>query len=242
MLFILNLNSEYYYYILIAAIIEINSNQGDFMKRLIKLFIILSTFLTISACGNNIVRSERTFTLLQENITSIVNELNEIQLQESYIQQDFESTLNASDDLSAFKNMDADIYKNLKQRKSHLDNLNKLNQELIKLQEEISNENFSNDEDLEKQVNSLTELLSPLRNDLQVYIDDYLNSLQPEKETYQSVANNEIDYHSFANVFDNVNTLNQTNLMNLEKVLGYFENINANIIDIKVYITNKKNQ
>lgn len=212
------------------------------MNRLFKYFTLLVTVFMITACKNNIVRSERTFTLLQENITNIVNELSEIQLQESYIQKDFEATLNASDDLSAFTKLDSKIYKNLDQRKMHLDNLSQLNEDLLKLRDELSNEDFSKDKNLQSQVQTITDALSPLSKDLQIYIDDYQASLKPEKETYQSVANKEIDYHSFANVFVNINTLNQTNLINLEKVLGYFENINANIIDAKVYITNLDNQ
>lgn len=212
------------------------------MKSLFKPILLLATIIILTACGNNIVRSERTFTLLQENITKIVNELSEIQLQESYIQKDFEATLNASEDLSAFTDIESDIYKNLNQRQNHLKALNELNEKLKKLKDEIANEDFSNDKQLQDQVNTITDALDPLHQDLQVYIDDYTASLKPEKETYQSVANKKIDYHSFANVFDNINTLNRTNLINLEKVLGYFEQINANIIDIKVYITNLENQ
>ena len=212
------------------------------MKSLFKPILLLATIIILTACGTNIVRSERTFTLLQENITKIVNELSEIQLQESYIQKDFEATLNASEDLSDFTDIESDIYKNLNQRQNHLKALNELNEKLKKLKDEIANEDFSNDKQLQDQVNTITDALDPLHQDLQVYIDDYTASLKPEKETYQSVANKKIDYHSFANVFDNINTLNRTNLINLEKVLGYFEQINANIIDIKVYITNLENQ
>ena len=82
--------------------------------------------------------------------------------------------------------------------------------------------------------------LEPLTANLKVYLKDYQDSLQPEKQTYQAVANPNNDYTTFFKVFDNVNILNKTNQINLEKVLGYFEPINAKLIDFKVYLTNLK--
>ncbi|MGY4104168.1 YkyA family protein [Ignavigranum ruoffiae] len=210
------------------------------MKKYIQLLLIPCLILALTACDSSINRIDRTFTLVQENITKIVNELTEIQLLESHVQDDFETTLKASEDLSAFRAEDSVILQNVNQRSEHLNNLADLINELDKLIEEINNQEPNKDEQIKAQVDAIVAELEPLTANLKVYLKDYQDSLQPEKQTYQAVANPNNDYTTFFKVFDNVNILNKTNQINLEKVLGYFEPINAKLIDFKVYLTNLK--
>ncbi|UPQ85574.1 YkyA family protein [Ignavigranum ruoffiae] len=210
------------------------------MKKYIQLLLIPCLILALTACDSSISRIDRTFTLVQENITKIVNELTEIQLLESHVQDDFETTLKASEDLSAFRAEDSVILQNVNQRSEHLNNLADLITELDKLIEEINNQEPNKDEQIKAQVDAIVAELEPLTANLKVYLKDYQDSLQPEKQTYQAVANPNNDYTTFFKVFDNVNILNKTNQINLEKVLGYFEPINAKLIDFKVYLTNLK--
>lgn len=210
------------------------------MKKYIQLLLIPCLILALTACDSSINRIDRTFTLVQENITKIVNELTEIQLLESHVQDDFETTLKASEDLSAFRAEDSVILQNVNQRSEHLNNLADLINELDKLIEEINNQEPNKDEQIKAQVDAIVAELEPLTANLKVYLKDYQDSLQPEKQTYQAVANPNNDYTTFFKVFDNVNILNKTNQINLEKVLGYFEPINVKLIDFKVYLTNLK--
>ena len=91
------------------------------MKHLNKSIILLFTTLFIAGCNNSVERTDRTVSLVQENVTSIVNELTEIQLAEGNIQAEFENTIaNASDDLSYFANNDSPIQQNIQRRQQHL--------------------------------------------------------------------------------------------------------------------------
>lgn len=210
------------------------------MKRHVKLLLIPIFLFMLSGCDSSLNRTERTIDLIQENITKIINELNEIQLLESHVQEDFETTLHTSDDLSAFMDNDAVIYQNLDQRMTHLDNLAELKQALETYLEELSIQEDKLDENLLQQINSLKDNLTPLSDNLLIYIDDYKASINPERQTYQSIANPENNYTTFFKVFDNVNILYKTNQINLDNILGYFESINAKLIDLKVFITNLK--
>lgn len=211
------------------------------MKKIMKLVLVSSVLIFLSGCNSSIDRIDRTFTLLQDNITKIVNELTEIQLSESHLQKDFETTLSATEDLSAFKKEDSVINQNLTQRKDHIKKLDELIEEIDNLHEEISSQNFS-DDSLKTQAESIQEQIVKLSSNLKVYTKDYKSNLELERLTYESIANPDIDYDSFFKVFENINTLALTNQMNLEKVLGFFEDINTKLINIKVYLTTLKEQ
>lgn len=211
------------------------------MKKIMKLVLVSSVLIFLSGCNSSIDRIDRTFTLLQDNITNIVNELTEIQLSESHLQKDFETTLSATEDLSAFKKEDSVINQNLTQRKDHIKKLDELIEEIDNLHEEISSQNFS-DDSLKTQAESIQEQIVKLSSNLKVYTKDYKSNLELERLTYESIANPDIDYDSFFKVFENINTLALTNQMNLEKVLGFFEDINTKLINIKVYLTTLKEQ
>ena len=88
------------------------------------------------------------------------------------------------------------------------------------------------------QINEIIDLVSNLQKDLEVYSSDYLQNLDLESQTYQSIANPDTNFENFFKIFDTIEILMTNNEMNLEKVLTYFESINAHLIDFKVYLTN----
>src|SRR5690625_6795668 len=91
------------------------------MKHLNKIVILLITTLFIAGCDNSLERADKTVSLVQENVTSIVNELTEIQLAEGNLQAEFESTIaNAGDDLTYFASDYLTIQTNILHCKDHL--------------------------------------------------------------------------------------------------------------------------
>lgn len=207
------------------------------MKTKGKLFLLSIILIFLTACDNSIERSDRTVTLIQENITAIVNELTEIQLNESNVQQDFEITLNKGDGLDQFDNEENEIFVNVKNRKEHLGNLEEYREEMVKLIEEISNQADSGPLPAD-QINRQAELLGQLNDALIVYIQDYQGNVETERIIYRSVANPEMNIDTFYDVFDSVQVLAKNNQMNLEVVLGYFEPINTQLVNFKVYLAN----
>ncbi len=208
------------------------------MKKIFKISIIIGILLLTTACDNTVKRAERTTSLLQENITMVVNELSEIQLLESYVQEDFEATLNASKDLSVFKSENSEILQNVAKRQEHLNKLSEIISELEELNKELNTLKETKDNQINQQVLEIQNLLTPLIKDLTTYTNDYNSNITLESQTYQSISNPKTDYHSFSKVFSNVETLDKTNKMNLDALLKYFESINAKLIDFKVYLTN----
>lgn len=207
------------------------------MKRSIKFVILMMLGMILVACDNATERSSRTVNLIQENVTSIVNELTEIQLLENNLQSDFEATLSDGADMAAFLNEDALINQNLSNRKEHLQSLDEQLDNFRSLSEELSNQ-AGNSPLSEDQINSQVTLMNDLSNELQVYIDDYMSNLELETQIFQHMAEPELDIDDFYAVFDQAQTLYTTNHINLEKTLEYFEPINANLINFKVFLVN----
>lgn len=209
------------------------------MKHTIRILVLSFSIILLSACNNAIERTDRTITLIQENVTQIVNELTEIQHIESNLQAEFESTLNSSDDLSIFNDKDTPIMQNIDRRIEHLDLLVEEQATLVELAEELTNQRENTPLPVDQLDNHIL-LLNDLASSLTTYIEDYRNNLETERIIYKSIANPETDYSSFFAVFDSVDVLHTTNFINLEKVLTNFEPINAQLVNFKVYIANLK--
>lgn len=209
------------------------------MKHTIRILVLSFSIILLSACNNAIERTDRTITLIQENVTQIVNELTEIQHIESNLQAEFESTLNSSDNLSIFNDKDTPIMQNIDRRIEHLDLLVEEQATLVELAEELTNQRENTLLPVDQLDNHIL-LLNDLASSLTTYIEDYRNNLETERIIYKSIANPETDYSSFFAVFDSVDVLHTTNFINLEKVLTNFEPINAQLVNFKVYIANLK--
>ena len=208
------------------------------MKHLNKIVILLITTLFIAGCDNSVERADKTVSLVQENVTSIVNELTEIQLAEGNLQAEFESTIaNAGDDLTYFASDDSPIQQNIQRRKEHLTKLEEVRGELDTMIEEFSNQTDNSPLPTEQVTNQITQL-QELSQEIVTYISDYRDTIETESIVYKSIANPETDYSSFFAVFDSVSKLHTTNQINLERILGYFEPINAQLINFKVYLAN----
>lgn len=207
-----------------------------FLRRSLMLVLCLA----LVACSQSVERGLRTTELVQDNINSITNNLNEIQRLENAIQTDFETTLRQGDqDLSVFNKSDNPIMTNVANRNKLLDQLQKASDTIEELNEEMVSQLEKSDIPKD-QTKEIVELVAAMKQDLNVYTSDYKKNLELEKQTYQSIANPDTNYDNFFGVFNNIDVIMTNNQMNLEKVLGYFEKINAHLIDFKVYLTNLK--
>ena len=187
------------------------------MKHLNKIVILLISTLFIAGCDNSLERADKTVSLVQEKVTSIVNELTEIQLAEGNLQAEFESTIaNAGDDLTYFASDDSPIQQNIQRRKEHLTKLEEVRGELDTMIEEFSNQVDNSPLPTEQVTNQITQL-QELSQEIVTYISDYRENIETESIVYKSIANPETDYSSFFAVFDRVSQLHTTNQINLER-------------------------
>ena len=209
------------------------------MKKFLTLIMVICLIPVLTGCDKSFERAERAITLTQEQVTGIINDLGKVQHLERDLQSDFEATVEKSEDLSSFASDDSPIMYNLEARRQHLTSIQEKEHELKNLVQELENQDKSTSLPAES-VQALVDDVNALLNELTVYTSDYLNNIDLEKQTYQSIANPETDYASFFKVFDNINLLNATNEINLERVLGYFEPLNTRLVNYKIELVNQR--
>ena len=210
------------------------------MKRIKYLLILICSCLFLAAFDNALARVDRAVGLIQEDTTGIINDLTEIQTQEKNLQAAFETDL-SQNNLALFNSNDSQVEKNIQERKSRLESINKKRTHLQEMLKELTqgtdNKNLPTDkfQDINSAINQLDQ-------DLATYVNDYSANLALESQSFKSIANPESNYQSFFDVLKNVNTLSTTNLMNLDKVLPHFEKLNANLVNLKVDLVKLKEQ
>lgn len=205
------------------------------MKKTFQLFLLTFSIIFLAACDNSLQRADRAIGLIQENVTQIVNELNEVQVLENNLQNDFETMLQSSEDLGIFNANDSLIQVNIQNRKDHLTSITERISKLNELVAELENVKKS-DTIPTAQIDQVITHLSNLSADLSVYIADYQDNLTEESITFKSIANPETDYNTFFGVFDNINTLSTENHINLDKILVHFEPLTSLLINLKVFL------
>ena len=205
------------------------------MKKTFQLFLLTFSIILLAACDNSIERADRAIGLIQENVTQIVNELNEVQVLENNLQNDFETMLQSSEDLEIFNANDSLIQENIQNRKDHLtsitESVSKLNELITELENVKKSETIPT-----AQIDQVITYLTNLSADLEVYIADYQDNLTEEAITFKSIANPETDYNTFFGVFDNINTLSTENYINLDKILVHFEPLTSLLNNLKVFL------
>ena len=202
-----------------------------------KIILLGMTLILLSGCGNSIERASRTIGLIQENVTNIIGKISEVQNQEFDLQADFEETLKESEDLSAFAKETNPVIENIQEREQLLTDIESSRQDLLELIEELNQ--IPEHKDLpDEQIQKVIEYIQALCEDLELYVSNYQENLKVEAETFESVANPEINHESFFGVFDNINDLAIENNINLDAVLGHFEALNVLLVNLKVYLVN----
>lgn len=207
------------------------------MKNKTKLIILPIVLLILAGCSQSVERADRTITLIQDNMTSVINLISEIQFNEQGLQEQFEEMINSEQELQAFQNEEANIYTNINQRSEYLTQLEENRTNLVDLREEI-NAQSERDELPSDQVTQVDQNLEQLVGYLETYINDYQTNLEIEQQLYESLANPDLDYTQFFSLFDQISIITTNNQMNLEKVIQYVEPINTVLINIKVHLAN----
>lgn len=205
------------------------------MKKTFQLFLLTFSVILLVACDNSLKRADRAIGLIQENVTQIVNELNEVQVLENNLQSEFETMLQSSEDLTIFHANDSLVQINIDNRKEHLESILESIKQLDELISELENLK-SSDTIPTTQIDQVITYLNDLSTDLNTYIIDYQENLVEEEITFKSIANPETDYRSFFGVFDNINTLATENNINLDKILVHFEPLTSLLINLKVFL------
>lgn len=208
------------------------------MKKIKLTVMLILTVVLMGACNNALERANNAVTLIQEKMNLIVSSLTEIQTFENSLQNNFEQDIaNAGNNLTYFTSDQALVLQNISLRHERLSTIKNTEKEILSLLQEL--ETATQNTDLP--VSDFTQIISLIQNfdiDLQTYINDYETNIQLEEQTFRSIANPSTNYASFFQVFDNVNTLYETNIYNLDQVLKHFEPINRLLVDTKVKLIN----
>lgn len=207
------------------------------MKSKLKLIFLPIILLVLVGCRQSFERADRTITLVQDNMNSIVSIISDIQYQESLIQEQFEEMIQSPKALESFSNEEAIIYQNIQTRSDLLNQLDEKNQEFDQLKKEIQAQ-VERDELPSDTVDSLVDYIDQLSNHLSTYIEDYQTHLLHEKQEYQTLADPSVDYTEFFALFDRMEIITVNNQMNLENVVELIEPINTILINLKVQLAN----
>lgn len=195
-------------------------------------FLLLMTFLLIG-CNKSLPRAERIIGLMQEEMTTLVAQLNELQTLEDELQQDFEKTLNEDDSLELFSDSNSRVQQNvylrkgtIKQLQQSLDTILSLESELLALKNKRSiPENVL--DAIHQEVNEMDEAMA-------LFLSDYMNNLELEEKTFSSLASPESNFESFFKVIEDINILSTTNQINLDQAITHFEPLNTTLVNAKV--------
>lgn len=206
------------------------------MKK-IKIFLLLVLTSLLTACDSSVERAERTVSLMQDAVGIVTSELNSIQNLEEGIQSQFEQAIEADESMQIFNSSDSPVEKNIQQRQDSIKKIEKSREELTSLASQLAelkrNKNLPAED-----ITNIENIVTDLSSSLETYVNDYKNNAALESQAYKSLANPENDYQNFFGVIEDVNVLSVNNLMNLEKILGYFEPLNINLVNLKVYLVN----
>lgn len=203
-------------------------------KKIIIIVILLSL---VTGCSNSLERAKRSVGLVQDHVTQLIGNISEIQNREFDLQKDFEATIALEKDLSGFKLEDNPLNKNIQARQILLEEMDSSRLKLIELCQDLQ-EIPAHSQLPKDQIDKVIKSTRQLCDNTETYVDGYLNNLHEEDLTYKSITNKDIDHETFFGVFDNVNTIYTENNMNLDQILGYFESLNALLVNLKVYLVN----
>ena len=208
------------------------------MNKIKPLILLICVCFFLTACDKSLDRAERTIGLVQDDVTTILNALNEIQNQEKTLQSDFEQDL-AQNNLEQFNSSDSKVETNIKARQAQIDEINKKRQHLTEMQKELGQLKDKNELPTAL-LQQIYDRLATFEQDIATYVTEYSSNLALESNSFKSIANPESNYTSFFNVLKNINTLSVNNYINLDKVLPHFEQLNATLVNVKVDLVNQQ--
>ena len=208
------------------------------MNKIKPLILLICVCFFLTACDKSLDRAERTIGLVQDDVTTILNALNEIQNQEKTLQSDFEQDL-AQNNLELFNSSDSKVETNIKARQAQIDEINKKRQHLTEMQKELGQLKDKNELPTAL-LQQIYDRLATFEQDIATYTTEYSSNLALESNSFKSIANPESNYTSFFNVLKNINTLSVNNYINLDKVLPHFEQLNATLVNVKVDLVNQQ--
>lgn len=202
------------------------------MKRIQQFILVIASCLFLAACDNSLARADRTVGLIQEDITEILNDLSDIQNTETALQGNFETVL-STNDLQKFNDPENDVQKNIMHRKSQIDDINKHRKNLAEMLKELT-PLVTHEQLPGEQMQQIIQFIQNLEAELSVYVTDYEANLELESNSFKAIANPDYDYKAFFQAQKNINTLAETNLMNLDRLLPHFEPLRAALTNLKV--------
>lgn len=203
------------------------------MKKITYISFLLFITVVLVGCSKSLPRAERIIGLMQEEMTSLVAQLNELQALEDELQQAFEATLDQDHSLELFADTDSPVQQNVFLRKDTINELRQTLDTILSLEDELldlkGKKNIPEDvlQTIHQEVNAMDEAMG-------IFLSDYMNNLSLEEQAFASVASDDSNFESFFKVIEDINILSTTNEINLDQAITHFEPLNTTLVNAKV--------
>ncbi|MGX7349362.1 YkyA family protein [Dolosicoccus paucivorans] len=203
------------------------------MKKITYVSFLLFITIFLVGCSKSLPRAERIIGLMQEEMTSLVAQLNELQALEDELQQDFESTLDQDHSLELFADTDSPIQQNVFLRKDTINQLRQTLDTILSLENELLD--LKDKKNIPEDVlNTIHQEVNAMDEAMDIFLKDYMDNLSLEEKAFASVASDDSNFGSFFKVIEDINTLSTTNEINLDRAITHFEPLNTTLVNAKV--------
>lgn len=203
------------------------------MKKITYVSFLLFITIFLVGCSKSLPRAERIIGLMQEEMTSLVAQLNELQALEDELQQDFESTLDQDHSLELFADTDSPIQQNVFLRKDTINQLRQTLDTILSLENELLD--LKDKKNIPEDVlNTIHQEVNAMDEAMDIFLKDYMDNLSLEEKAFASVASDDSNFESFFKVIEDINTLSTTNEINLDRAITHFEPLNTTLVNAKV--------
>lgn len=184
----------------------------------------------LAGCSNEAENLQKELDSVAGAKEELVVSLNEIQAQESALQNNFDESITADEELKNFTDGSATVFTNIQERKAALEaiataleDVQADYQDLVAFEEETL--------PLAK-VESLTATIEELETILGNYLTAYETQLTAEEEIFQSLGAEEADFKTLYSGVQQINETSDANLETLRPLIDVFANFDTQVSEL----------
>lgn len=144
---------------------------------------------------------------MEEDVSTLINELNTVFDAESNLQPTFEEDLDANPELDQFADESAGVFDAIQTRRDSLSNIQDLTSEIADHGEYLAD--YDGEELDSSEVSQLADHFSELAELLESYTNDYTTNLDQENEFFTSLGNSDAGPETLIDGIDSINENHQ---------------------------------
>ncbi|WP_208560157.1 YkyA family protein [Marinilactibacillus kalidii] len=156
----------------------------------------LTTVLLASCSGDNVEEIQTTVGEIDQIHENIVTEINGLSQEEANLQEKFDESLSADEQLATFSDGSASVFENITARRDRIETINDLNEEFEEKEELIAaydGESLSSEE-----LDGLNAQVDEFSSQLENFTTNYNTSLDAQEAYFTSIGNDDATYDTFS--------------------------------------------